>query len=300
MDGGQTIQYDVSVNQLMDVQSVAKEQRSLEERRSLSAQISQISIGKLKLAYRHKENVFDDFKKEILLPYKQSTLGPCISKGDINGDGLEDIFIGGASGQSAQLFINKGNTFSKAENTIWQEDAIYEDMEALFFDYDQDGDQDIYVVSGGNAFAPNSENYQDRLYLNNGQGSFSKSDIATLTNEHYSGKTVSGLDYDKDGDTDLIIGNRIIPQNYPNTAPSFILQNEGGQLVDVTANIAPELSNFGIINKIIATDFNNDGWQDFIAVGEWTGIGMFQNMGCLLYTSPSPRDQRGSRMPSSA
>ncbi len=277
LDGEQTIKYEVAVNQVLEGKNLIKERRSSEDRRSLVQQINQVSIGKLKLTYRHKENIFDDFKKEILLPYKQSTLGPCISKGDINGDGLEDIFIGGASGQAAQLFLNEGQQFRKIENTFWQADAIYEDMEALFFDYEQDGDQDIYVVSGGNAFEPNSENYQDRLYLNNGQGKFSSANLTLLNNQHFSGKTICGIDYDQDGDTDLIVGNRIIPQNYPNAAPSLILQNEGGALKEVTSSIAPDLSNFGIINKIIATDFNNDGWQDFIAVGEWTAIGIFKN-----------------------
>jgi len=233
--------------------------------------LEQVSIGQLKLAFRHKENVFNDFEKEILLPYKQSTIGPCISKGDINGDGLSDLFVGGASGQAGVIFIQTGDQFKKIKSTALQVDAGYEDMEALFFDYDSDGDQDLYVVSGGNAFPVNSEQYQDRIYLNDGQGNLTRAAASILDKYKLNGKSVCAIDYDKDGDTDLIIGNRIIPQNYPKAAPSLILQNEGGQLQEVTLSVAPDLANFGIVNKVIATDFNNDGWEDFIVVGEWTG-----------------------------
>ena len=219
-DGTTTEKYKVEANQLL---SIDKNGDTPIASTTLSNKhlFEQVSIGQLKLNFKHKENSFDDFQKEILLPYKQSTLGPCISKGDVNKDGLEDLFIGGASGQAATIFIQEAGKFKKIESPALAADALTEDMEALFFDVDQDGDQDIYVVSGGNAFAPNSDAYQDRLYLNDGNGQLTKVPSESLNTYKVSGKSVCGIDYDKDGDTDLIIGNRIIPQNYPKAAPSL-------------------------------------------------------------------------------
>jgi len=229
------------------------------------------------LNYTNKENEFNDFAKEILLPFKQSTLGPSISSGDVNNDNLEDVFIGGAKGQAAQLFIQNNNKYKKKLNKVFLEDANYEDMESLFIDIDGDNDQDLYVVSGGNEFNQRSENLKDRIYLNDGNGNFSRSNQSEISDYTISGKTVSKIDFDKDGDQDLIVGNRIIPQNYPIHEPSILYENVNGIFKNVTYKIAPEFENFGIVNKVITTDINNDGWEDFISVGEWTNIGIFIN-----------------------
>ncbi|MCK8521658.1 VCBS repeat-containing protein [Aquimarina sp. D1M17] len=226
--------------------------------------------------FKHKENSFNDFETEILLPYKQSTLGPNISKGDVDGDNKPDIYIGGASGQPGQLFIQTPEGLQKRTIEAFIKDAQFEDMEALFFDFDSDGDKDLYVVSGGNEFEENSKYLKDRLYINDGGGNFTKHALSE-NNPSFSGKTVTKIDFDKDGDSDLIVGNRIISQKYPMPEYSVIYENINGTLKNVTKQIAPSLEDFGIVNKVIATDFNNDGWQDFIAVGEWTHIGMFKN-----------------------
>ena len=227
--------------------------------------------------YKNIENDFDDFKKEILLPYKQSTLGPSISSGDVNNDDLDDVFIGGSKGQPGQLFIQRGNRYENKRISSFIEDRNYEDMESVFIDIDNDNDLDLYVVSGGNEFNNRSNLLQDRIYLNDGNGNFTKNKQSEISDYTISGKSVSKIDYDKDGDIDLIVGNRIIPQKYPLYEPSIIYENVNGIFKNVTYKTAPEFEDFGIVNKVITTDINNDGWEDFICVGEWTNIGVFIN-----------------------
>ena len=265
--------YNVSVNKFIEFK---------EEEATLTNSISKNSpllteTRKPLINFKHKENSFNDFEKEVLIPYKQSTLGPSITLGDVNGDGLDDVYMGGASGQAGIVFIQTANGFKKLANSVFEEDKICEDMESVFFDFDNDNDMDLYVVSGGNEFEFPSDNYRDRIYINNGKGSFKKHNSSILNEANYSGKTVCTIDFDKDGDMDLLVGNRIFAHNYPKSPPSFLYENDNGKLKDVTEKIASDFSTFGIVNKIITTDFNNDGWDDFIAVGEWTGIGFFEN-----------------------
>lgn len=229
------------------------------------------------ISFKHSENTFNDFKKEILLPYKQSSLGPFITKGDANGDGIDDIYIGGAHNQSGALYIKKNQSYVKMNSRAFKEDSVYEDMEALFVDIDSDGDNDLYVISGGSEFIENDSALKDRIYLNDGKGNFKRDVSSGINPFNYSGKTVTKIDYDNDGDQDIIVGNRIIPQNYPLHVPSLIFENNNGKFTEVTNKICPELENFGIVNKVISTDINNDGWQDFMVVGEWTHIGVFLN-----------------------
>ncbi len=231
------------------------------------------------LDFIHKENKYNDFEKEVLLPYKQSTLGPSMTKGDVNGDGLEDVFIGGASGQAGKLFIQTTQGFEKSNQSAFEADTIQEDMESILFDADQDGDLDLIVVSGGNEFLKDSKAFQNRYYQNNGKGVFSQASfVQEGGNENfYSSKSITIIDYDSDGDSDVIVGNRIQPQHFPVSAPSQIYKNEKGSFSNVTKEIAPELLDFGIINKVITTDFDTDGDQDFIVLGEWSHIGMFKN-----------------------
>lgn len=233
--------------------------------------------GNAGMRFTHNENDYNDFRKEILLPYKQSTQGPFMAKGDINGDGKEDVFVGGAAGQPGQLFVQTDAGFRSLSSSAIRQDAASEDMGAVFFDADGDGDQDLYVISGGNEFEEGSALYKDRLYINDGSGGFNKSNDAIINGFTESGKSVAALDFDKDGDMDLVVGNRIIPQKYPMTAPSYVLRNDSGKFVQATQEVAPELSDFGMVNQVLATDFNNDGWEDFITVGEWGPIGMFEN-----------------------
>ena len=230
-----------------------------------------------KILFSHNENQYDDFEQEVLLPYKQSTLGPHISKADLNGDKIDDFYIGGAFNQEGKLYLSSKNGYFQKTNSSFTNDSKYEDMESVFVDIDNDKDLDLFIVSGGNEFNSRSRELADRVYLNSGDGNFVRDTQEDLENYTISGKSVTSIDYDKDGDTDIIVGNRIQTKKYPIHEPSIIYENINGKLFNNTYNISPDFENFGIINKIITTDFNNDGWEDFIAVGEWTNIGLFLN-----------------------
>ncbi len=229
------------------------------------------------LSFSHDENDYDDFVKEVLLPYKQSTLGPYIASADVNGDRRKDIYIGGASGQAGRLFLAKEVGFEEQRLDDFEKDRHFEDMESVFFDYDGDKDLDLYVVSGGNE-QEGKNMYTDRLYLNDGNGRFSKATNILFNGFAEVGKTVCSLDYDNDGDADLVVGNRITAQHYPVAAPSYIFENRENTFVNVTDEVLPELNSFGVINKVIASDFDNDGWMDLVIAGEWTAIGLFKNV----------------------
>lgn len=230
----------------------------------------------LGIEFKHKETHYADFKIQPLMPHKYSQNGPGISVGDINNDGLEDFFVGGAFNQSGEINIqNKKGFFENSRLTI--ERKYEEDMGSLIFDADQDGDQDLYVVSGGNEFQSGSVYYQDRLYFNNGKGDFRLHPDA-LPKETASGSCVIASDFDGDGDLDLFVGGRLTPQNYPSPGESFILQNQNGKFDDVTDKIAPGLKNAGMVTSALWTDVDGDDQIDLIVAGEWMPITVYKNM----------------------
>ena len=271
--GKKEVLYEIDVNQTITVNE--KNSEFIDNEKDESKQIfSRINDF---IEYAHNENEFDDFSTEILLPYKQSTLGPFISTGDVNNDGKDDVFIGGAHKQNSKIYISNENGLIERNIKSFQDDSGNEDMESVFIDIDNDNDLDLYVVSGGNEFVNRSVELSDRIYLNDGNGNFKRDIQEDIDNYTISGKTVISIDYDNDGDNDIIVGNRIQTRKYPIHEPSIIYENISGKFYNNTYNVAPEFENFGIVNKIISTDFNNDGWDDFIAVGEWTNIGLFLN-----------------------
>lgn len=229
------------------------------------------------ITFKHEENEFNDFKNQVLLPHSQSTNGPFIDKADVNNDGLEDFFIGGAAGQAGELYFQTINgRFEKQKTYIWSKDKHYEDMGILFFDADGDKDQDLYVVSGSSEFPENSSLFQDRLYLNDGKGNFNKS-IHSLPWIDSSGQCVKVSDIDGDDDLDLFIGGRIVPDKYPYAPKSYILINENGKFIEKTNSIAPLLANIGMITDASFSDYDQDGDEDLIVVGEWMPITIFEN-----------------------
>ncbi|NKI27533.1 VCBS repeat-containing protein [Arenibacter sp. 6A1] len=231
------------------------------------------------IPFEHQENKFDDFDLQVLLPHKQSQFGPALAVGDVNGDGLEDVFVGGASGYEPTLFLqNKTGEFRKVDSETWREAAKYEDLDAIFFDMDNDGDLDLYVVSGGNEWEANTDYYQDRLYINEGKGIFNlaKSKLPSLTE---SGSVVRAFDYDKDGYLDLFIGGRHKPWDYPSPVSSRILKNNKGSFKDVTRSVAKDLLDIGMVTDAVWIDFDEDGNTDLVLTGEWMPITFIKNTG---------------------
>lgn len=229
------------------------------------------------LDFVHKENEFDDFAEEVLLPHKLSNNGPFSLTADVNGDDLDDIFIGGAANQEGVLYIqNKDGSFKKSKSNPWVADKNSEDLGAVFFDIDSDGDQDLYVTSGGSEFKQGSPLLKDRLYINNGIGSFTKKEQA-VPNIFESSQTVKPSDIDNDGDLDLFVGTRLIPGKYTYPASSYILINENGVLKKAATKIAPNLEKIGMVSDAVFSDIDQDGDEDLLIVGEWMTIKVLEN-----------------------
>ncbi|WP_299440455.1 VCBS repeat-containing protein [uncultured Aquimarina sp.] len=227
-------------------------------------------------SFRHQENDYIDFKHEPLLEHKLSNKGPFISKGDINNDGLEDVYIGGATGYPGILYVqNNQGKFIQKKITAFETDKTYEDAEALFFDVDADQDLDLFVVSGGYASASGSSLYQDRLYLNDGKGNFSASENAIPKN-FQNGTCVTAHDIDGDGDLDLFVGGGAKPLSYPIGEQSQLLINNNGIFTDASSRL-PNNGNLGMINDALWMDYDNDGNKNLILAGEWMPITILKN-----------------------
>ena len=221
--------------------------------------------------FSHLENPFIDFKGQLLLHKKLSEQGPAVAVGDVNNDGLEDIYIGGAAYESGRLMIQKPGGFWQKVSTAFEADKASEDVDALFFDADGDGDMDLYVVSGGNEFPLNDVRLQDRLYVNDGTGKFVR-DINATPQVYHSGGIAVPFDQDGDGDMDLFVGSYVTPGRYPEIPQSTFLENNNGQFTDQSKNWFSENSAIGMINDAVLTDLNNDGTPELILSGEWMPI----------------------------
>ena len=228
----------------------------------------------------HKENNFNDFDRDRLIFHMLSTQGPRMAKADVNGDGLEDLFICGAKDQPGVLYIQtRQGRFAPSNIPLFQKDRECEDVDALFFDADGDGDPDLFVCSGGNEFSPNSTALLSRLYLNDGKGNFNRSPQLLPSPQVFeSSSCVSAADYDGDGDLDLFVGVRLKPFEYGRPCKSYILQNNGkGLFTDVTRQVAPELLTAGMVTDGKWFDYDRDGLPDLVITGEYMPIRLFHN-----------------------
>ena len=237
------------------------------------------SVG---IKYVHTQTDFVDFNIQKLLPHKFSEYNPAIAVGDINGDGIDDMIVGGSSSQSAQLFLqDKQNRFTqKALLAGINNNKPNSDQGILLLDVDTDNDLDILITSGGFEQKSKDSAYLDQLFLNDGKGNFTLDKNALPLNTT-SKLCIRGADYDKDGDIDLFIGGRVDPWNYPKPVSSFIYRNDtkNGKVkyTDITKQVASSLESVGLVCDALFTDFNNDGWQDLIVVGEWMNIQFLEN-----------------------
>jgi len=277
-DGKQVIQSDINANQTIKIDyTQASTLASNENKLGL---FSDITSSKM-FPVSHNENEFDDYEREILIPHKMSTLGPVMATADVDGNGTLDIYFGGSATSSGALFpMNTNGSFTApVSGSEFNLDAKSEDLGATFFDVDSDGDQDLYVVSGGNEYEDGSKNYQDRLYINDGTGIFKK-DKSFLALS-ISGSAVAAADYDGDGDIDVFASGRQVPGFYGYNASSSLYLNEGGKL-KLDVNTSKLFNEIGMVTDALWTDYDQDKDLDLLLVGEWMPITIYNNEGGKL------------------
>ncbi|HRX54114.1 MAG TPA: FG-GAP-like repeat-containing protein [Verrucomicrobiales bacterium] len=235
--------------------------------------------------FSHREADFDDYLREPLLPHRLSRLGPGQAWADVDGDGDSDLFLGGAAGQPGQYFQNATAPGSK-EVVLYPvpvpdflADAKYEDMGAVWFDADSDGDLDLYVASGSSEWEPGAPELRDRLYLNDGRGELSRAPEGALPDIREASSVVSAADIDHDGDLDLFVGSRSVPGQYPAVPRSVLLRNDKGVFHDVTNQVAPALERTGLVTSALWTDIDGDSWSDLLVTHDWGPIKCFRNVG---------------------
>lgn len=267
---------NIKVNQTLGVDYMPdKFDNSIKETHAPSL-FKSIDPTKIGIHYKQKENTYNDFNLQLLLPQKQSEISSPLAVADVNNDGLDDLFIGNAKGAEAELYIQKSDaTFIKISEQTFNKDKDFEDTDAKFIDIDNDNDLDLYVTSGGYEFEENSPFLQDRLYINDGTGHFTKSNA--LPNLSVNSSSIAVSDYDEDGDLDIFVGVRVVHGKYPLSNQSYLLENKNGTLIEVTNEIMNHVSDLRIVNDAVFSDYDNDGDKDLLVVGEWMPIIVYEN-----------------------
>lgn len=268
-DGTYQLVQNPGVNITLDIGKKSGGDRNISYPEPLLKEIAMQEIS-------HSQQPVNDFSRQILLPWMYSYQGPCLAVGDINGDGLDDFYLGGGKGQPGQLMKSLSNgSFQATNQELLKQWELCTDVDAAFFDAEGDGDLDLYVVGGGYEYLPNDLLLQNRLYINDGKGNFTKNDTA-FPPHLFSDACVEVFDVDGDGDQDVFVGGFVLPGAYPSFNPSRLYLNDGGIF---EYQEIPAFEQAGLIRDAVATDYNDDGKTDLIVAGEWTALQVYKNTG---------------------
>jgi hypothetical protein len=227
---------------------------------------------------RHVETPYDDYASQPLAPHRHSQLGPGLAFGDVDGDGHDDVFVGGARGQGGALHLVRDTGYVRMGGP-WERDGVHEDLGAVFLDLDLDGDLDLFVVSGSNEAKPGDASFRDRAYLNRGNGEFDAAPDELAPAFADSGSVAAAADWDRDGDLDLFVGGRVVPGRYPESPISRLYRNDGGKLVDVIETAIPSLRLAGLVTGALWSDVDGDGLLDLLVTAHWQPVRYFRNSG---------------------
>lgn len=267
----QTLQ-NVTANQRITVNYADAQPGKWKEKPMPVPIFNTLNTSILGLNFIHREDVFLDYDREFLIPYNISTQGPCMAVADVNGDGLDDLYVGGATGQAGTLYLQTAaGAFRAIGQEVWQTGAAFEETSCVFFDADGDDDMDLWIASGGNRHPSGAAPYQNRLYLNDGKGNFAPSPQVLPSIADNIGK-VTAHDYDGDGDADIFLGGRVVSGGYPTAPASYVFQNNAGKFIDMTAIVAPELARLGMVTDIQFADLDADGTAEMLISGDWMPI----------------------------
>jgi hypothetical protein len=263
---------EINKKHLLNYKNAVQKKNNSDKETSLVKEIKPRDIG---IDYQQKENDFDDFTLQLLLPQKQATSSSTIAVADINNDGLDDFFVGNAKGQSASLYIQKKNgTFNKSNQNLFKKEKEFEDTDAKFIDIDNDKDLDLFVTSGGYEVKGNSNYLQDRIYINDGKGNFKKGTLPSIMTNT---KGIAFTDTNKDGKPEIFVGGNVKHGQYPLSDKPYFLAYKNGKYTNVIDEKFDDLSGLKIIKDALFSDYDNDGDADLIVIGEWMPISIFEN-----------------------